>query len=227
MKREREMSDSRREFCKSILLGGGLLLTASCLKPGVNGSGTPEPTLRPTVALKYPETVDEIGEFFDTFSDRGFTAEDAIAQLKITGKPVSTTNAQDSLDTYPTQNELIKSVEIDRYQGHLDQIHLVYSRPIKVAFEDLKSRITPHYAAPPPGSVGSLSAPHILGTSIYAANIPNPVQTEGTPSNGRQVYSFPASGRVYIGRVTVSAEDDGSGSSLTGTKTVWEIGFYR
>ena len=229
MKRKTLNFSLRRSFCLSFVLGACVLFATSCLKMGnVNAptpqpsptsttSSNPTPTVAPT-ALGYPENADQIAEFFDVFSNRGFTANDAIALFKITGKPRTTDKPDGSSVVYPEQNALIKEVRIDSNKDGLTEIHLTYSHTIKVDFDNLKDRIAPRYTAPPPGSVGFMSAAANMG--------PPPIFVSGTPSNGRQTYYFAASGRTYIGKVTISAEDDGSNSS-TGTKNVWEVSFGR
>ncbi|MEP6848534.1 MAG: hypothetical protein ABI999_06740 [Acidobacteriota bacterium] len=218
-----------------VMLAATALLGTSCLKMGnvVNAptpqpsptsttSSNPTPTIAPT-ALGYPEDTDQIAEFFYVFSNRDYTVADAVAQLRISGKP-RTTEKPDGVTSsiYPEQGALIKEVRIDSNKDGLMEIRLTYSHTIKVDFDDLKDRIAPRYSAPPPGSVGFMSA-----QPSAAANMgPPPILVNGTPSNGRQTYYFAAGGRTYIGRVTISAEDDGSNSS-TGTKNVWEVTFSR
>ncbi|MEP7075280.1 MAG: hypothetical protein ABI878_05675 [Acidobacteriota bacterium] len=210
-----------------VMLAATALLATSCLKMGNFNAPTPQPS--PTssnpglTALGYPENSDQIAEFFYVFSNRDFTAADAVAQLRIVSKPRTTETPNGGISkVYPEQDALIKEVRIDSNKDGLMEIQLIYSHPIRVDFDHLKDRIAPHYSAPPPGSVGFMSA-----QPSAAANMgPPPILVIGTPSNCRQTYYFAASGRTYIGRVTISAEDDGSNSS-TGTKNVWEVTFSR
>jgi hypothetical protein len=214
MDNEKDLLFSRRIFCSRLLVGGAALILAACTRPG------PEVNIpKRNYVFKYPENADEIADFFEIFSDRDFSADSAIQQLKITGKPENSNLPLGTRAIYPAQNDLIKSVQIDTQQGFLAGIRLFYTHPIEVSFGQLESRVTPHYAPHPPGVVGSIS--------IYAANVEPPMRTEGTPSNGRQVYSFSASGRTYMGRISVSAEADASGGQQTGTHSVWEVGFIK
>jgi hypothetical protein len=213
MKNMNDRETSRRAFCGNILAGGIGLALAACSKQ----KPVEIPPEAKNYIFKYPENADEVFDFYMVFDDKGFNAGSAIERLKITGTPEKSPLLRGSRATYPAQNDLIKYVQLDIYDdGYLAELHLIYSRPIKVSFRRLKERFYTPSAPMPPGSVGSFS--------IYAANIEPPMRIEGTPSNGRQDYSFKS---PSLGRVAVSARFDSSDTSDDGIHDVWEVGFIK
>jgi hypothetical protein len=206
---------SRRIFCGGLFTGGMGLALAACTRQ----STPPDEPSRRDYVFKYPENADEIADFFEVFSEKECNVESLIERLKITGRPQDSNRSLGTTSMYPAQNDLIKNVRIDTQQGFLAGVRLFYNHSIAVSFDQVKTRITPQHASLPPGAVGSVS--------LYAANIEPPMRIEGTPSNGRQEYSFSAAGRVLIGRVSMSAEADNSGPSETGTHNVWEVEFIK
>jgi len=213
MKKIDNVKTSRRKFCHDILASGIGLAFASCSKQEP-AEILPEAK---NYIFKYPENADEIADFYLVFDQKTFDTGSAVERLKITGTPETSPLLRGSRATYPAQNDLIKFVQLDTYDdGYLAELHLIYSRPIRVSFDRLKERLYTPSAPIPPGSVGSFS--------IYAANIEPPMRTLGTPSNGRQDYSFKA---PSLGRVAVSAQFDPSDTSDNGTRDVWEVGFIK
>ena len=89
--------------------------------------------------LKYPESAEDIADFFEFFTAPTFDVPAAIKGLNITGEPevfYSTPNWRRS--TYKKQNDLIRAIEFGTDSTELTSIYIYYDRPITVSLGRLE-----------------------------------------------------------------------------------------
>ena len=189
--------------------------------------GDPPPTLKPrreAGVFKYPENVGEIADFFDIMSDKDFTPQTAIDNLKISGKPTTAALPNGERKAYPAQNDVISGIELDTVGGQLVQIHLVYTKPIPITIGELVQLVSPGQAPIPPGAVGQLSAP----ITTAAANIHDPIRSTGPMLDGREKLTVWAAGRTRNGDIILTVAASPSVSyRFTDPRAVSEITFVK
>ena len=197
---------SRRNFCRAAGLGAaGLILSQMSCTGGQR-------------VLKYPESADEIADFWAIYAEPGFNAEAAISGLHITGEPEKLEQPPDGVwVTYPKQNDLVREVRLALHKDLLEEIYIYYVKPIDISFRRLESLFgrSRNYGGP----VGKISAP---GPMALLSNIdPSKPRPSGPYYSG---FGFEAThkrsdGSTVDGLITVSA-DDTSTSIVWGTKKV-------
>jgi hypothetical protein len=118
---------SRRSFCGSAMSLFGLAVIGSGCVPRKK-------------VLKYPESAEECADLFEFFTDPAFGFDQAKAGLHITGEPKILDATSDwRRTTFPSQNGLIRSIELGTSKGELSSIHIYYQSAIDVSLKRLES----------------------------------------------------------------------------------------
>ena len=189
-----EHTGSRRDFLRLGALGiVGATLAGACAS-------------RQKV-LKYPESAEDIANFFEFFTAPTFDVQAAIKGLNITGEPevfYSTPNWRRS--TYKKQNDLIREIEFGTDPTELTSIYIYYDRPITVSLGRLEGLCG---SAKRYGSVlvGTILPP-ISAVSLLYLNYDAPAPTRNGPPRTDSFGFFPkpAAKTSFAGSILIQTD---------------------
>ena len=157
--------------------------------------------------LKYPESAEDIADFFEFFTAPSFDVQAAIKGLNITGEPevfYSTPNWRRS--TYKKQNDLIREIEFGTDPTELTSIYIYYDRPITVSLGRLEGLCG---SAKRYGSVlvGTILPP-ISAVSLLYLNYDAPAPTRNGPPRTDSFGFFPkpAAKTSFAGSILIQTD---------------------
>ena len=157
--------------------------------------------------LKYPESAEDIADFFEFFTAPTFDVQAAIKGLNITGEPevfYSTPNWRRS--TYKKQNDLIREIEFGTDPTELTSIYIYYDRPITVSLGRLEGLCG---SAKRYGSVlvGTILPP-ISAVSLLYLNYDAPAPTRNGPPRTDSFGFFPkpAAKTSFAGSILIQTD---------------------
>lgn len=191
---ESEHANSRRAFLRLGAFGiVGATLAGGCIP-------------RQKV-LKYPESAEEIADFFEFFTAPSFDVQAAIKGLNITGEPkVFDASANWRRSTYPKQNDLVREIELDTDPIELTSIYIYYERPVTVSLgrlEGLCGTAKRHSNV----LVGTIM-PTMSAVSIFLTNYNAPAPTRNGPPRTDSFGFFPkpADKTTFAGSILIDAD---------------------
>ena len=191
---ESEQANSRRAFLRLGAFGFvGATLASGCVP-------------RQKV-LKYPESAEEIADFFEFFTSPTFDVQAAIKGLNITGEPkVFDASANWRRSTYPKQNDLIRSIELGSDPTELTSMYIYYERPVTVSLgrlEGLCGKAKRHSNV----LVGTIM-PMISPVSIFLTNYNAPAPVRGGPPRTDSFGFFPkpSNKTTFAGSILIDAD---------------------
>lgn len=204
---------TRRMFCRDLALSSVAVLPALLSSCSL---------IRGERKLKYPQSADEIDDFWHFYAEPAFNAQAAIDGLQISGTPEKTERADGFLAVYQRQNDLISMVQLAVHKDRLEEIYIYYDPPISISF----SRLELLYGEPRNygGPVGFLAAPVII-----ASNIDTTRHRPSTPyfsAYGFEPHHTTVGGLRINGLITVSAAE-GEAGWLSNSKNVDWIRFSK
>ena len=164
---EIQQANSRRVFLRFAAFGVvGATLASGCVP-------------RQKV-LKYPESAEDIADFFEYFTAPTFDVQSALKGLNITGEPkVFDAGSSWRRSTYPKQNDLIREIELGTDPTELTSIYIYYERPITVSLGRLEGLCgsAKRYG----GMVVGTIMPMVSAASFFLTNYNAPAPTRNGP----------------------------------------------
>ncbi len=191
---EIEHATSRRAFLRLAAFGiVGATLTGACAS-------------RQKV-LKYPESAEDIADFFEFFTAPSFDVQAAIKGLNITGEPkVFDASANWRRSTYPKQNDLIREIELGTNPAELTSMYIYYERPITVSLGRLEGLCgsAKRYGSMVVGTI----MPMMSAVSIFLTNYNAPAPTRNGPPRTDSFGFFPkpADKTTFAGSILIDTD---------------------